>query len=202
MAENMWPLPLRVKSDVFLGIKFDAKGPNGRFAYEITSEDQAVAASTYRPHHALRSEENSNASDSNIFSTDRTNASDGFVLDNVDGILSDFTNLEVVVQSFLKEKVLNPSRASGLEQMMISLNSVGFDQWSMVKIKDNRAPSSSNKRMMLRVSNKTATPVSILVAESTNSNLRANYASTHSHRQLIMHQPHQIFHFQVYGTYR
>lgn len=196
MAENMWPLPLRVKSDLFIGMKFDeSKALNGRFSYESTSDDQAVAASTYRPHHALSS---GKTLEPNLFSSDGADTTDGFVLDNPDGILRDFSSLEAVVQSFLKEEVLDPSRSSGLEQMMISLNVVALDQWSMITITDNNAPSnnssSGRRRRNLRGLDENAAQ-----SASTNSKLRGTKVD--SRRELVMREPQQVFHFQVYSTY-
>ena len=190
MAENMWPLPLRVKSDVYLGLKFlESKKLKGRFQYEPTSEEQAVTASKYRPHHALTSEmtDEEAASVLSVFSSDGAVAPDEFVLlDNVDGILSDMSNLQDVVQSFLQARALAPSRDSGLEQVMISLNVDAVEEWSMVVINDAKAKS---ERRYLR-GRETSLPM------PSKNNLRSR-----GNRNLIMTEPHIMFHFQVYGTY-
>jgi hypothetical protein len=191
MSENLWPLPLRVKSDVYLGMKFDErKALNGRFQYEPTSENEATAASTFRPYQALT---DTDEAVSSVFSSDGGDTTDGYVLENPDGILADLGNLEEVVQSFLKREALNPSRASGLDQMMISLNVVGIDQWSMVKITDNKAPSSDRRHLR-----GVRSPQMPLKYTSPSSFLRSGNLN---HRALIMEEPHMIFHFQVYATY-
>ena len=194
MAENMWPLPLRVKSDVYLGLKFQgSKKLKGRFQYEPTSEGQAIAASKYRPHHALSSEtneEDASESVSNVFSSDGAVATDEYVLlDNVDGIMSDMSNLEDAVQSFLQAEALAPSRDSGFEQVMISLNVDAVEEWSMMIITDAKAPA---KRRYLRGMGSSP-------SISSGTNLRAG--GVDRYRNLIMAEPHIVFHFQVYGTY-
>lgn len=196
MVENMWPLPLRVKSDVYLGMKFDeSTALNGRFQYKSTSEQQAVAASTYRPN--LSDNNQTEATDvSNVFSSD---GAEGYILENEDGILRDMNGIEDVVQSFLKREVLDPSRSSGLEQLMISINVVGVDQFSMVKITDTASASSNTRRHLLRgVASKDATS-SLIQSSFAKSHLRVR-RSNH-HRNLIMPRPHNVLHLHVYGTY-
>ena len=209
MTENMWPLPLRVKSDVFLGMKFNpSSNLQGRFQYNPTSVDQAVSASTYRPHHALTdgtTGSSSTTEDVNVFSSDVTQTADiistttdGYVLDNEDGIMANVVNLENVIQTILAKSVLEPSRASGLEQMMTSLNVVGKDHWSMMKIVDTKSPqpSSSKRKRYLRGSSEKKTLI-----EATHHRLGIAHVDNIHSRQLIMKEPHYIFYFQVYGSY-
>jgi len=193
MVKNMWPLPLRVKSDVYFGIKFgQRKGLKGRFKYEPISEEKAAAASTYQPHYALSSETELEISSSNVFLSNGADAQNDYVLANADGILSDATNLEDVIHSFLKKEVLVPSRESGLEHVMLSLNAVVLDHWSMIKIIDTQAASNSRRHL------EEMSLVSAVRSTSSIINLRGYKPQ---HRNLMMREPHQVFYFQVYATY-
>ena len=183
MAENMWPLPLRVKSDVFLGLKFQDSGAlKGQFSYQPTSQKDAIAVST------LSSKNDS--STSNVFSFDLTEATNEYAADNSDGILSNVRNLEDVVQNFLKQDVLTPSRDSGLDQMLTTLNVVVANHWSMVKITDTKS-SSKEQGYTRRLS-----------TASTEDKMNLRGSAYSHHRALAsMPAPHIVFHLQVYGTY-
>lgn len=191
-------------------MKFDpSRDLDGRFQYIPTSVEQAVSASTYRPHHALidaATEED--GEEVNVFSSDVTTAgpdisttADGYVLENEDGIMADVTNLESVIQNILAKSVLEPSRASGFEQMMTSLNVVEKDHWSMMKIVDTKSLARRRRTerksgRYLRGSGETR----LTEAAHRARGVAARVDNTHS-RQLLMKEPHYVFHFQVYGSY-
>ncbi|KAL3797259.1 hypothetical protein HJC23_004551 [Cyclotella cryptica] len=191
MSKALWPLPLRVKSDVYLGLKFNDNGPlEGRFQFQPTSENEALAASKWRPQSNLNREPSS----PNIFSADTVHAENESLLDNIDGILADVSNFEDVVKSFLRDEVLYASGDGSLERMLTSLDIAVLEQWSMVKISDSEA--SLNETRHLRILSATTIPDIVLPP------CRLRGSNINNHRILrSMPTPQTVFYLQVYGTY-
>ena len=165
MIENRWPLPVRVKSSLALGLEFtmndsndqsntvlqvdssgkELDGSKARFEFKPKSVSDAMSIDTYLKEESMGNDIQAYTDEYSTSSGNdqqqSNNTSTNYRHSNVHGILTDTRVLDDVLESFLGEKVLEQSplgtaNDKQAEQVMEYVNVVIRNQWSLVDVAD------------------------------------------------------------------